>query len=92
MKKYSEAVLLAREQTKQRVISELSVLARAPIFQMVIGVAAVEIAQMIRPDGDHQLISDHWGTVIEGTITGGAILKSLGEVVNVSDLVKVLAK
>jgi hypothetical protein len=87
---------LAKEETNRERQKELIELARtvinAPGIQLCLVVMLVEVAQQIRFDGTHQLISDNWGSAIEATITGGTLLSSLGGISGLSSLLSAFIK
>ncbi len=75
-----------REKTRREVIlagRDLAVImAKSPLIQLFAFVALVELAQMVRPDGKNQLISDNWGTAMETLAITQGSLQSLGAAVS----------
>ena len=81
----SDIVKVEQEKTKQVVLTSgrdvaLSLLSN-PLMQLATFVAFVEVCQMIRPDGEHQLISENWGNTLETiAVTGKSIDMLVGSV------------
>jgi hypothetical protein len=50
-----------------------------PIASMIGGVMVIELAQMVKPDGKHQLISDLLGSAIETILITQGALEAVGD-------------
>lgn len=79
--KQPEAVKLSQEQTKQTVITSgkdvMITLLNSPLMQLATFCAFIELCQMIRPDGEHQLISDYIGSTLQGVAISTQTVQAL---------------